>query len=132
MSVTQVSPCNQDAVSNWQRNHPIDGKLLSECSYYPRGGCQSCKWDWPNQRCDKAHILNDTRCQPILGWIPKVASHSINEGCLRRSTSTPSQPTPKSPTAWGRSLSKIFPSLPPEIQEEIRMSFEKAGVKLTI
>jgi len=51
-----------------QRGYKIDFKLLTECAYYPRQGCQLCKWEWPLPECQFAHILVDTRIGGIAGW----------------------------------------------------------------
>lgn len=48
--------------------HKIDPKLLNECAYYPREGCQYCRWDWPYPKCERAEILVKTRCAGVTGW----------------------------------------------------------------
>jgi len=53
------------------RGYKIDWKLLNECAYYPREGCQDCKWDWPLQECQFAHILVATRIKELKGWQAK-------------------------------------------------------------
>jgi hypothetical protein len=50
-------------VREWYRlGNKLDVRLLNECSYYPRGGCQDCSWEAPNPDCKWSHILIDTRC----------------------------------------------------------------------
>ncbi len=51
-----------------QNNHQVDDKLLQECAYYPRQGCEKCRWEYPLTTCPVAHILVDTRCGGIEGW----------------------------------------------------------------
>ena len=62
MPVIDLSPGMKVRVGEWGRQgHQLDIKLLFECAYYPRGGCQNCSWDKPNPKCPYSHILIDTR-----------------------------------------------------------------------
>ena len=65
--IIDLSPAMQERMREYQRmGHKIDETLLYECAYYPRGGCQNCTFDSPNDRCKWAHILIDTRINPPL------------------------------------------------------------------
>lgn len=62
MTVIDISKRMQVRLSEWYRlGNKLDVKLLFECAYYPRGGCNDCSWDYPNGNCKRAHILIDTR-----------------------------------------------------------------------
>lgn len=64
--IIDLSPAMLQRVKNY--NHKIDRRLLSECAYYPRMGCQNCSWQSPNPDCRWSHILIDTRCggEPVI------------------------------------------------------------------
>ena len=65
--IIDLSPSMQERVTEWQRlGHQLDVTLLYQCGYYPRGGCQDCSFDSPNDRCKQSHILIDTRINPPL------------------------------------------------------------------
>lgn len=88
------------------RGHKIDRKLLDECAYYPREGCQYCRWDWPFPKCEVAHILVDTRCAGTRGWKPDRSVRRKKEG--KRQTKK----------------EKFWDSLPDELQKELRELME--------
>jgi len=97
-------------VREWvARGHSIDDKLLVECAYYPRGGCQHCSWNRPNPHCKWSHILVDTRIDPF------------------HPSPTPTNPTPsKGKTdgqphfkAWGIDLSSLMKKVPKSMREEM-------------
>jgi len=61
----QLSPLMQKWVRLWiGSGHKLDERLLVECAYYPRGGCQNCSWDTPRPECQWSHILIDSRIDP--------------------------------------------------------------------
>src|SRR3989304_1397695 len=92
----------KERVDEWQRRgHKTDQTLLYQCAYYPRGGCQHCSFDSPNDRCKWSHILTDTRIDPPLKQTIKQVkkNRKINiDGLLSR--------------------------LPTDVQEEIRKILE--------
>jgi hypothetical protein len=49
--------------------NPINYELLVECAYYPTPLCRECQFDRPNDKCQRSHILVDTRINP-----PKYSS----------------------------------------------------------
>ncbi len=96
-------------VSIWEKLHKLNTDLLFNCGYYPRGGCQDCSFTLPNPSCKFSHILLDTR--PGTPYIPNQ---------LTRRTQAQAQTKKKrDKTAWGISIEKILPKLPPHIREEI-------------
>jgi hypothetical protein len=97
MTVIDLSPSMALRVREWYRQrHKLDVKLLFECAYYPRGGCQNCSWDSPNSDCKWSHILIDTRVD--------------GSGQLRMRGGKKKD-----------SLEKILSRLPKEAMEEIKM-----------
>lgn len=88
------------------RGHKIDRKLLNECAYYPKEGCQYCRWDWPFPKCQVAHILVDTRCAGVVGW--KSTWRREKVGGKRKEN------------PW-----KLLGKLPKELQEELMKLLEE-------
>jgi len=96
MTVIDLSPSMALRVRDWYRlRNKLDVKLLFECAYYPRSGCQDCSWESPNPDCKWSHILIDTR---------------IGGGHLRMRDGKKKD-----------SLEKILSRLPKEVMEEIKM-----------
>ena len=69
-----LSPIMKIRIKSW--HHKVDEKLLHECAYYPRGGCQDCHWMAPNPSCSYSHILIDTR----------IDTRGVNYGDRKRRT----------------------------------------------
>lgn len=92
------------------RGHKIDSKLLAECAYYPREGCQYCRWDWPFPKCNVAHILVDTRCAGTRGW---KADPSTRRG------------QSKGKGKKQMKKEKFWDELPLQLQEELRALMER-------
>ena len=103
MPTIQLSPMMQNRVAEWKRlGHSINLKLLSECAYYPRGGCQNCEWNSPNPDCKWSHILIDTRID--------TSGLNIKIKMKKRERSD---------------MEKLLTLLPPEARKEIEKLFQR-------
>jgi hypothetical protein len=112
MNLTTLSPSMATRVAQWMRyGHKPDYKLLRECAYYPRGGCQDCAWESPRSECPFSHILIDTRIESPTGT-PRVTSQKKEKG-----------------TAWGVSLTSLIKRLPPEVGREVEKLFNQYNQK---
>jgi hypothetical protein len=97
MAVIDLSFGMTARIREWYRlGNKIDVRLLFECAYYPRGGCQDCSWELPNSDCKWSHILIDTRID--------------GDGHLRMREGRKRQ----------ESLEKILSKLPKEVMDEIK------------
>lgn len=100
--IIDLSPSMQERVNQWQRlGHKTDPILLNQCAYYPRGGCQDCTFDQPNDSCKWSHILIDTRINPPL-------KQTIKQVKKNRKVN----------------IDVLFSQLPEEVREEIRRIIE--------
>lgn len=103
-------PTRLPYLKNYQsRGHKLDKKLWDECAYYPREGCQYCRWDWPYPKCDVAHILVDTRCAGTRGWKPHSSIQAGRKKESKRQTKK----------------EKFWDSLPIELQKELKAMMEE-------
>lgn len=103
--IIDLSPMMLSRVKNY--HHKIDRKLLSECAYYPRQGCQNCNWQSPNSDCRWSHILTDTRCgsAPIVQRVKKHSKKGEN---------------------W---MSQLVAKLPPSVQREVEEIMKRMEVR---
>jgi len=96
-------------IKEFQRHgHKVDKKLLYECAYYPRQGCEYCRWDWPYPKCSFAHILVDTRGAGVRGWKADPSTRRQSKGKGKKQTKK----------------EKFWESLPIELQEELKQMME--------
>ena len=103
------TPTRIPYLKNYQsRGHKLDRKLWDECAYYPREGCQFCRWDWPYPKCDVAHILVDTRCAGVTGWKPNRGGSKGGEGSKKQTKKE-----------------KFWDALPKELQEELKQMIKR-------
>jgi len=108
----KAEPTRLPYLKNYQsRGHKLDTKLWDECAYYPREGCQYCRWDWPYPKCEVAHILVDTRCAGTRGWKPDSSARASGKATSKKQTKK----------------EKFWNSLPSELQEELKKMMEGKG-----
>lgn len=107
--IIDLSPMMLARVKNY--THKLNRKLLSECAYYPRMGCQNCDWQSPNPDCKWSHILTDTRCD---GGAPPAMRKKVSKG---------------SGTIWGVSVDKMIARLPPFARKEVEEILSRLEVK---
>lgn len=108
IDLTCAGELTRRAIRDWmETGHSLDKKLLLECAYYPRGGCQDCTFTNPNPKCDKSHIL---KLEP-----PK------HPGKVYNMHGEPIKPKPvvNKMTAWGKDLTSIWSTLPEDVKSQV-------------
>jgi len=100
-----------------RKGHKIDRKLLDECAYYPRGGCQFCRWDWPFPKCQYAHILVETRCAGVRGWKEDRSTKEIRRRVESRMKKGKKEVMSE----------RFWDELPKELREELKRIMEEAA-----